>query len=540
MALIKLRALHSYDESTIEGLVRTLSQLNQLGLRCIIIVDGEQSYDSLLGPDAVKLRAATGEADRLITALERKVSMKANRVDGVLSVAPLSGEVKSSTVQIHGPVEVQLPSMLYRALRRGVIPVVPAVAYTKDTQALKWVEADDVMLAITRELAGVRSSSPNIKESDRGLIASSDSDSDETFTLDRIIVLDPAGALPSMKRADGTHVFFNLEQEYAIEKQELLARMVANNTSEQDLRQHVTNLELCRDTLALLPPTASALLTTPSRVAMPALPHEADEIVGVRTRSPKNPLIFNLLANKPLISSSLPPDRTLTASIPGGNHDEKGDNSNGIRCVSSGVTFVKKGMPLTLIPDPKFEAWSPPRPGESRLSLEDPRIDFPRLLNLIEDSFGRPLDVSHYLDRIRSRIAGIIVAGEYEGGAILTWELAPGIRHEDNNSDRMVPYLDKFAVLRKSQGEGGVADIVFSAMVRSCFPEGVVWRSRKSNVVNGWYFQRAAGTWKIPNSQWTMFWTDPRLQRDEQRWRDAVAVCRTVAPSWADNKEEQD
>jgi amino-acid N-acetyltransferase len=151
------------------------------------------------------------------------------------------------------------------------------------------------------------------------------------------------------------------------------------------------------------------------------------------------------------------------------------------------------------------------------------------------------LDVEHYLQRVNGNLAGIIIAGEYEGGAILTWE-KPYERDGTRVADpaRFVPYLDKFAVLRKSQGAGGVADIVFNAMVRDCFPDGVCWRSRKDNPVNKWYFERSRGTRKLEGTNWTMFWTTPDLAIDNQKHRDYESVCRSVEPSWADKKDVVD
>jgi len=194
----------------------------------------------------------------------------------------------------------------------------------------------------------------------------------------------------------------------------------------------------------------------------------------------------------------------------------------------------------------------PPGPDGTTLRLEsDPRIDFPRLLHLIEDSFGRKLDVHHYLKRIENRIAGIIIAGEYEGGAIFTWENPAPLEFESSPRPP-VPYLDKFAVLRQSQGSGGVADIVFNAMVRSSFPEGVIWRSRVDNPVNKWYFERAVGTWKLPQgSQWCMFWTGEEMsdfegetvekkKERQRRWNDYVAVCSGIMASWADMTKPPD
>jgi len=80
-------------------------------------------------------------------------------------------------------------------------------------------------------------------------------------------------------------------------------------------------------------------------------------------------------------------------------------------------------------------------------------------------------------------------------------------------------------------------------MVRDCFPNGVVWRSRQSNPVNRWYFERAVGTWQIPQSNWTMFWTGDDLDFSRssipdpgERWSDFVSVCENTQPSWADQK----
>jgi len=202
------------------------------------------------------------------------------------------------------------------------------------------------------------------------------------------------------------------------------------------------------------------------------------------------------------------------------------------------TTFVKHGLSITIFPDPKVVPWEPPVPGKPGLTLTDAKIDLPRLVHLIEDSFGRKLDVQDYLKRVNGRVAGVIIAGEYEGGALLTWETPLGVVDDGSPESRarMVPYLDKFAVLKKSQGSGGTADVVFKAMVRDCFPDGVCWRSRKTNVVNKWYFERSRGTWKLPNTGWTMFWTTPDLSLNQQRFRDYENVCKGVPPSWADHK----
>jgi amino-acid N-acetyltransferase len=336
--------------------------------------------------------------------------------------------------------------------------------------------------------------------------------------VDRIIVVDETGAIPSTKSPDRKHVFVNLAQEYSTLQEEL-----RSSTDGSVSQRHASNLKLLRDALKILPHSSSALITSPLEAANTTRPVD-DGVSTVGTRRQKNPLIHNLLTDKPAYSASLPSGR-LGFDMPSSPS-------------ATTSTFVKRGMPLAILPNPAAQAWT--ADSKPRLRLTDPSIDLDRLVYLIDDSFNRKLDVEAYLKRVNDRIAGVIIAGEYEGGAILTWETPPGV--DDGDPSRLVPYLDKFAVLKRSQGAGGVADVVFNAMVRTCFPNGVCWRSRKDNPVNKWYFERSRGTFKIPGSNWTMFWTTPGLlaSDESQTFLDYEGVCRTVKPTWADGKRIAD
>lgn len=65
-----------------------------------------------------------------------------------------------------------------------------------------------------------------------------------------------------------------------------------------------------------------------------------------------------------------------------------------------------------------------------------------------------------------------------------------------------------------------------------CFV-GVCWRSRSDNPVNKWYFERCDGSWKIPGTGWTMFWTGRGIVENEQKWKDYVGVCENIPASLA-------
>ncbi|KAJ5923982.1 hypothetical protein N7466_008169 [Penicillium verhagenii] len=558
LALIKITTPQSLDDSVINGVARTLSQLVRLGMACCVVIDpGDVD-------NAVVRQTAIAQANRLSSAVDEQPDSKSFRLDSALSI---SSEVPSQP-------RVSSRKGLLAPLRDGHVVIVTPVAYLEENPKAVSVSADDAVIALTKEFAGL-STNPDPDE-DPAVTAERIGSLQKEVALDRVILLHPLGGIPSFRGPQQSHVFINMEQEFDDIEEELLqirssfcgegANKIANpnldaaytildsnpfskfatneigsprpETSEQlpgsmtmgpVIDGHLQNLHLSQKTLALLPATASSIITSPQEVANSSRPAEntASDLSAVGTRRQRNPLIHNLLTDKPLLSSSLPLGRRGPAN---------GRRPSALSPFTSHTTFVKRGMPLTLLPNPHVQVWSAQH--QPRLQLNDSSIDLPRLVHLIEDSFDRKLDVQNYLERVNDRIAGLIIAGEYEGGAILTWETPPGVVDDGSpeSVSRMVPYLDKFAVLKRSQGAGGVADVVFNAMVRTCFPNGVCWRSRKDNPVNKWYFERSAGTWKLADSNWTMFWTTAGLPEDSQQFQDYEAVCRAIQPSWADKK----
>lgn len=549
LAVVVFRQPHSIDDKCLQGICHTLVQLSRLGMSCVLVVDAPRDQDCT---QLAAVQQAQEQADRFVETIDAFKGHAARRVDGLFGFVD-STQKASSTTRLGGSLHVTFRDLILSPLKKGKIPIVTPIGLDHKQHVNRLVSTDEVVLALTRDLAGL-SPVDHVKD-DPHIMAHDISQMQKQISLDRIIILDPLGATPSRDRPNGSHVFINLEQEYSHIEKEL-------SETSSGVERHLDNLKLMRNALALLPSKSSGLLTTPEAVAHSEYrPPAQSQGPRVRTRRQRNPLIHNLLTDKPAFSSSLPSARS----------------PNPYRPVSSAMsniyssTLIKRGMPVTIFPDPSVHPWTPPLPGSPGISLSDPAIDLPRLVHLIEDSFNRKLDVQHYLSRIENRIAGIIVAGSYEGGALLTWETPPDTQSSKLSPDpsltintttpttlarpveEYIPYLDKFAVLRRSQGAGSVADIVFSCMVRDCFPQGVCWRSREGNPVNKWYFERAKGTWKIPGSGWTMFWTTEGVEQPsdggnlslpaqaDSRGGDSVferyqSVCRSVVPSWGDGK----
>lgn len=528
VAVVKFKNPQLWDDDILDGVTKTLTQLRTLGLYSVVVIDCDISTT----PRHDWRELIRRQLDRIAKAVGVNGMPGAKVVDSTLSIKP--GTEKTSSPFETSRLFVEFESALTSALRLGYVVVIPSAAQSQEQLDYVPVDSNEVVLTLAKFLSGLQMPRPTASE------AASDDvtkiDIKRKATVDRVIILDPIGGIPTHRRPNGAHVFINMESEYETAKAGLdLVTETARQKMEATKHMHISNLKLAKDCLAVLPPTASAIITSPAEAANLASPKNEDVVAdftglvgNVGTRRKQNPLIHNLLTDRPVYSSSLPLGRikqTTEARLPR----------------VSTTTLAKRGLPVTIFPDPWQAPWQPPKPGGPRLRLTDTCVDLPRLIHLIDDSFDRKLDIQHYLDRVNESLAGIIIAGEYEGGAILTWEKPFDLDEQTAyESGRMVPYLDKFAVLKKSQGAGGVADIVFNAMVRDCFPEGVCWRSRKNNPVNKWYFERSRGTWKLDDSNWAMFWTTPAVAMTDGRIRDYESVCRKVAPSWLDKQKAAD
>lgn len=504
VALVKLVSPEEIEEETLCGIGQTLSQLSRLGMVPCIVVDAKVR-------SPVWRKGLERQIGRITHAIEQSSETHIRPIDYLFDIA-LSQPTPT----------VANRKYLLRPLKQQRISIISPIAFDVDTQKNCPITADAAILALTKELAGLNvTTKPSEHHQDTTKHVQT---LQNEISLDRLIILDPVGGVPELNGEGRSHVFINMEQEYDDIYRDLASQLreskagpqsaPANMMSAERAQQHLNNLSLLREALTILPPFSSAIITTPFEAANSSRePSPTSHFSAVGTRRFKNPLIHNLLTNKPPHSSSLPHGRrSLHSSV------------SAYRAATptplSSSTFLKRGMPLSTIPP------LPWTPGASPLPLTDPSVNLSRLVHLIEDSFSRPLDTTHYLSRISPILAGLIIAGDYEGGAICTWE------PPSNPNRPPVPYLDKFAVLKRSQGAGGVADMVFNALVRSSFSQGVCWRSRTDNPVNKWYFERAKGTRQLKGTQWTMFWTGD-LSDDIERLDDYEAVCRRVEASWA-------
>ncbi|KAK9476563.1 hypothetical protein V1514DRAFT_336566 [Lipomyces japonicus] len=486
VSIIKIRVAQDMDEDTLQKIGTTIARLKKLGSSPIVVLDPSWTYKST-SLTQHEIKRINTIANFIVSSIEGTPTAELNHNKSGKQGGPPAPTARSqvlpplfssATADSISDLSFSLPHLLLLSLANKIIPVVTPLLYVEDKCTYSLIPANEAVYQIVKPL--------------------SLSSTSEIIAVDKVIFIDPLGGIPSYERKYGAHILVNMEQEYDSIITELQSKK-APGQLHQNQKYHVQNLDAFKRILALSP-TTSGLITTPLTAA---------------SQSTRNPLIYNLLTDRPVISSSLP--------------------VAGKRATFEQTTLLRHGVPVMMLFSE--EGMSLPgidgeRKGTIKNKLDHVHqqtadVDMRRLVNLIEDSFGRELNLNHYLKRVNGNIAGIIIAGDYEGAAIITWEKF------ESDPNKKVAYLDKFAVLRKSQGATGVADIVFKAMVMQLFPNEILWRSRTENPVNRWYFDRAKGTIKLPTTgqKWTMYWTGDNT-REEDCLNDYIHICSSIEPSF--------
>lgn len=341
---------------------------------------------------------------------------------------------------------------LCRPLDLGIIPVVTPITYDQDMSVFRLTESHRAVKSVVEAFAAA-----------------------QNYAMDKIIFVDPVGGLPSISR-NAAHVQVNILQE----RGDITAEIHSSGLDEETQAIHLANLTSMSKLLSMVPSSVTGIITTPS---------SASAVMD------RNPIIYNILTDRPLISSSLPLQLGRTQLQ---------------------TSVLREGMPVFV----HYDA--------NGLDLEKlakvGRINLAKTVRLIEQSFQKTLDVEHYFRRVRNNVAAVIFVGDYEGAAIITWE-------KSSLTGRKIAYLDKLAVLPSSQGAAGVADVILNRMIRNLFPEEVIWRSRGNNPVNKWYFERSRGFLRLPGSHWTMFWHSTSSAPPIEEY---AAVCSNIEPSLRD------
>ncbi|CCE78126.1 Piso0_000741 [Millerozyma farinosa CBS 7064] len=426
LGIFKIRP-SSIQRNLWKGIIETFKRLKMLGLSCVVLLDFDELSSNSFKHNEYYIMDQT---NKMMNHFEN--SSYNRPLDTTVSRLLFTKNQESAGYSIDQMEQVLIP------LYQDRIPVIQPIVFDSLTGEQGFAKSDEMLKSFCR-----------------GLLNTND-----LLTIEKVVILDPKGGIPSIERNKSSHIFINLSQEYS----DIQAELKKGFLSTRDFTSHFTNIECMHEILTSIfekvgNDDATGLITTPEIMSI-----NSDEL---------NPIIYNVLADRPIISFSLPSSHSTTPEV--------------------STSIIKKGIDVKVYnsdgSDENFTLSS---------LFEKGIIDKDKLINLLNDSFKKNLDTSNYFSRIDKNLATIIIVGDYDGASIITWE----------KSDLMsgkVAYLDKFAIASANQGLPGLADIIFKLILQSQ-PDEIIWRSRRNNPVNKWYFQRSCGS-LCTSSQWKLFFT---------------------------------
>lgn len=428
LALFRIK-FQSILQNNWKGMAETFKRLLNLGISPIITLD----YDHL-PTDTFKYNEAymLHQTNKVMNILGRPVEE-----NGLKTIAMRSLFTRKNgdddKLYINSLEQVLIP------LYQGIIPIIQPIVYNASGCLQEFVSSNDLLYNL----------------------CSSFLETNGVLSIEKIIMIDPMGGIPSIERNQTSHVFINLSQEYS----DIVSELYIGFIRPQIRDMHLTNFRTMNNILTLVSAKTgnddtTGIITTPDIMAV-----NNDQL---------NPIIYNVLTDRSIISSSLPPSHKRTPQL--------------------STSILKKGVEVTIL-----EADSYIDDFTFENLVRDGLINKDKMINLINDSFGKELEVEKFFDRINNTLATVVIVGDYDGAAIITWESSP-------STSEKVAYLDKFAISKANQGLPGLADIIFKIILQS-HPNELIWRSRKNNPVNKWYFERCSGTLSNPDSQWKVFYT---------------------------------
>ena len=217
LALVKIRDVSSIDDETIRGIGLTISQMSLLGMTSVIMLDPLDPSDS---SSTSGQKLISEQVDRVVSSIDEHGHVQAMRLENAIEV--IRSSKSSSSLDLSSKIRVARSSDILQSAKREIISVLAPVAWNPMTMEMEQVSADDAVLALAHELSGV---APTVKSVQGDVPMSKRSrGSISPLTVDRVIILDPLGDIPSSDPSEGSHIFVNLMQEYDIIQSDLQQR----------------------------------------------------------------------------------------------------------------------------------------------------------------------------------------------------------------------------------------------------------------------------------------------------------------------------
>lgn len=443
LVVIKIKGnVLNYEESELRKFNKTLDYIQKLGASPLLLIDADFLHDRYDLNFSKIDNYLSDQYNYLNKCLEDKKLLTVTPVRCILS--------KNENTDI----ELDIPEMILNPLKQDQVPILFPYVFAHKFGREVIYQSKDYLKVLIQNLSKLNSQTGNT-----------------LLTVEKLIFIDRLGGPPSIERGNASHVYINLNQEY----DRIMSELNIGHLSITEKTSHIKNLENLKDILTSTNNDLTGIITT--------LPI-ANENLNL------NPIIYNILTDRTLVSSSLP----IT----------KFQNKQDITTRVSKTSIIRGGLEI------------------HSFKKIDGGIDIKKFKHLIDTSFKRSLNLDHYLSRIEPILSQVIIVGDYEGIAIVTNETSP-------TTGEVIPYLDKFAVSREAQGSLNIADIIVNILRRD-YKDGLLWRSRKVNPVNGWYFQRSDGSLNLQDSEFRIFWIGKGI--DKVKLQTFVEIGKSIKPSW--------
>ena len=157
-------------------------------------------------------------------------------------------------------------------------------------------------------------------------------------------------------------------------------------------------------------------------------------------------------------------------------------------------------------------------------SIDDPRIDYDKLVEIMRIAFDGQMPSKAYLERLKKVTKRVYVCAHYTGFILLTDE--PGCD---------VPYMDKFVVSKLAQGIG-TGKALWLEVLEDC--NKLFWRSRRSNQINNWYHTVSHGHFRRHGEKdWVVFYRGLHPGKDTAELNTCIDIASNLESSWADKDE---
>ncbi|CCH46512.1 hypothetical protein BN7_6105 [Wickerhamomyces ciferrii] len=440
IVIFKLRGnvLH-HDEADLKKFKKTLDYIQKLGASPLILIDPD-FLDKRFG---LNFRSVDNYLFNQFDHLNKCLGEK-----NILQISPLRCLLTRSQDEF----SLDIPNAIVNPLKEGKLPVVFPYVFDKQNGKEVILKSTDYLKQFITNLIKINKPETPV------------------LTVEKLVFIDKLGGIPSMQRSNNSHVYINLNQEY----DRILSELNIGHLTIHDKNIHVNNLENIKDILDTIPDDVTGIITTLEI---------ANENLNL------NPIIYNILTDRSLISSSLPTTKL----------NDKQDVHKKV----SKTTIIRKGLKINTFK-----------------TFKD--VDLLKFKHLIDTSFKRSINLDHYISRVEPILSQIIIVGDYDGIAIITNE-------KSTKTGESVPYLDKFAVSRETQGSLNIADIIVNILKRD-YREVLLWRSKKTNPVNGWYFQRSNGSLSLEDSEFRIFWIGKQV--NNTKLETFVEIGKSIKPSW--------